>query len=175
MRKLIVVPVSLVSTVGLYSFASPAMASSEAIPVTGTISWVPVGKCVTTATICIGPFGFTPQGQQCLITVHQRLTYSGGLEGYSDTVGPVQWRFFAPCDEVLTSGGAGLPNIVSDVEHFVGNDGREATFVAIGKNDGFGHFDGTLALHGDLNGNLKTSEVGQTGLINYEGKVVFRD
>jgi len=164
MRKLIVMLVLLVSTVGLQSLASPAMASSQAIPVSGSIS-----------IEYVGPFSVVPQGQQgCLVGVNQHLTYSGGLQGYSDTVGPVQWRLFAPCDEVLTSGGA-LPNIVSDVEHFVSNDGRQATFVVIGKNDGFGHFDGTIALHGDLNGSLKTSEVGRTGIINYEGKVVFRD
>jgi hypothetical protein len=140
------------------------MASSQAVPVKGSISIMNV----------LPTFKYFSQGQQCLFTIDQHLTYSGGLQGTSDTVGPVQWRFFAPCDEVLTSGFIGIPNIFSSVEHFVGVDGREATFVVRGKNDGFGDFDGTIALHGDLNGSLQTSEVAFGG-VTYEGKVVFRD
>jgi hypothetical protein len=138
------------------------MASAQAIPVKGSIS---IGY--------VGPFSIVPQGQGCLVGVDQHLTYSGGLEGTSDTVGPVQWRFFAPCDEVLAAAG-GLPNIFSSVEHFVSVNGREATFVVLGKNDGHGDFEGTIALHGDLNGSLHTSEVAFGG-VTYEGKVVFRD
>ena len=102
------------------------------------------------------------------------ITYTGTLEGTSDTVGPVQIRFFATCEEVFATEGVGIRSNFSDIEHFVGTggiaEGKEATFRTVGRTDAAGNFEGTIALHGDLNGRLRTVASGANG--TYEGMVV---
>jgi hypothetical protein len=164
MRKLVVL---LVSVIGLQGFASPVMASSPVIPATGSL--FVEGDPAT--------FEFVQQGQQCLIQFEEVITYTGTLEGTSDTLGPVEIRFFATCEEVFATEGVGIPSNFSAVEHFVGTggiaEGKEATFRTVGRTDAEGNFEGTIALRGDLHGRLKLATSGPSG--TYEGVVVVRD
>jgi hypothetical protein len=154
----------LVSAIGLQGFASPAMARPRVVHAAGSFS----------LAFDLDTIELVPQGQQCLFYVNEVITYTGTLEGTSETVGPVQVRLFATCEEATSPDAVGIPSTFSAVEHFVGTDGKEATFRDVGRTDAAGNYEGIMAVHGDLNGILHvTGSGGPDG--RYEGQLVLKD
>jgi hypothetical protein len=98
-----------------------------------------------------------PKGQQCVLRVDEKTTYVGDLDGTSEMPRPAEIRFFATCDEVSATGGAGIPSTFNGVEHFVGADGSEATIRQVGATDSTGNYRGLATVHGDLNGVLQVA------------------
>ena len=154
---------SLASALSFQGLASPVMASSRPVHATGSFE----------LDFDLETIELVEQGQQCLFHVEETITYTGTLKGTSTTVGPVQVRLFATCEEAVAANGAPIPSNFSAVEHFVGIDHREATFRTVGRTDAAGNFEGTIALHGDLNGRLDVVASGTTG--TYDGFVVVTD
>ena len=121
-----------------------------------------------------------PRGQQCLFYANEVITYTGTLEGTSVTVGPVQVRLFATCEEAEAAAAEGVvvPSTFRAVEHFVGTgamDGMEATFRDFGRTDAAGNFEGITVVHGDLNGVLHvTSGASEGPNGRYEGLLVLK-
>jgi hypothetical protein len=113
------------------------------------------------------------QGQQCLIHAVTTIGYTGTLTGVTETVGLADSRVFATCEEAAASGFAGIRSNFHAVEHFVGEDGAEATFVSVREADANGDFEGGSALHGGLHGTIKQVRVPGTDGGTYEGRVVL--
>lgn len=133
----------LLSVVGVQGLAAPAEASSRVVHATGTSTLVDVSFVEV-----------VPRGQQCLLYVDQVTTLEGTLEGTSTTVSPAVIRYFATCEDVFATGGAGIVSTYRSVAHFVGVDGEEATLRAVGRTDAAGDYQGIITVHGDLNGVL---------------------
>ena len=160
MRKLLIL---FGSVIGMLILANPSGASSPPVLASGAY----------TVAIVPGTAELVPQGKQCIVYVETRTTYTGTLEGMSETVGPVQVRFFATCEELVASGFTGIRSVSRAEEHFVGDDGTELTLLLVGRTDTEGIYQGTIVVQGDLQGVLR--DEGASGVAGtYEGRLVRR-
>ncbi|MET0325422.1 MAG: hypothetical protein ABW219_09385 [Ilumatobacteraceae bacterium] len=158
---------SLVSVIGVQGVGASAMASPRVVHATGT------------ATITDTEFvDYVSRGQQCIIRVDQVTAYTGDLEGTWESTRPSEIRYFATCDELFATDGAGIPSAFSAVGHFVGTDGSEATLRAVGRTDAAGNYRGIIAAHGEVNGVLQESASfapGSPPNSTYDGILVIDD
>ncbi len=158
-------PILVVSALTPQMFASPAIASSRTIHASGSFSF----------TIDFDSIELVQQGQQCLFYASEVTTYTGTLAGTSVTEGRVEVKLFATCEEAVNAGpGGGIRSNFRAVESFESDDGRKATFRDVGGTDTEGHYEGIVAIHGDLNGVVNVvGGAGPTG--TYDGFVVVND
>ena len=155
----------MASVAGLQGRAAPVEASSRLIHATGTLTLLGADS-----------FEFIPREQQCVLKFHQTVAIAGTLEG-TDSV-DAQLRWFATCDEVFATLGAGIVRTYNAVGHYVGVDGKEATLRVVGRADATGDYEGIIAVQGDWNGILDETASdpppGSPLISHYDGFLVER-
>ena len=155
----------LVSAIALQGVASPAVASSRVVHAAGSF-----------IEFDLDSIELVPRGQQCPLYANETITYTGTLEGTSETVARSRFGSSPPVRRPTPRESVGITSTFRAVEHFVGTDGTEATFRDFGRTDAAGNFEGIMVVHGDLNGILHvTAPAGAEPGGNYEGLLVVND
>jgi hypothetical protein len=158
-----VVTMLVASVIGLPGRDSPVEASSRVIHATGTLTLLGADS-----------FELVPRQHQCLLRLHQTVAVAGTLEGADSVEAQIRW--FATCDEVFATNGAGIVSTYNAVGHYVGVDGKEATLRDVSRTDAAGDAEGIITVQGDLNGILRetatTPPPGGTLVSTYDGFLV---